>query len=201
MTSTLRKVATETVEFTNSTIENFTNTVLDVVTGVIDGTGKLTHTTADIIDTLVHDVAGEHTAQFFKGMGHIAKQLCDELGGVVEHVPLVGAPGAYVVYRAGDAVCHVIVSVGSITNSTARRTGAVVKKGGDLIVFTLAAANEVLKEVTGDVLDLVNIITVGKKRGRSASSKKGRGGSRRQRATRRRTRNVRRARRSRSVRN
>ena len=66
----------DTFHFSDDVVTKFADTVLDAVTGVIRGTEHVSQTTADIVDTLIHDVAGEHATRFFKGMGHIAKRLC-----------------------------------------------------------------------------------------------------------------------------
>jgi hypothetical protein len=68
-----------------------------------------------------------------------------------------------------------VVAVGTVTGSTTRRVGSIVKKGGDLLVFTLTATRDTLDEVSGDVLDLVNILAVGRKKGSKAARQLSRG--------------------------
>ena len=72
----------------------------------------------------MHNVAGEHTTQLFQGMGHITHRLSEELGDIVEVVPAVGPPVGYVVRRAGDAVCHVVLAVGALAESTSASKSA-----------------------------------------------------------------------------
>jgi hypothetical protein len=163
----------DSVSFSNDVVNNFATTVIGAVTGVVKGTSNVTQTTADIVDMLIHDVAGEHTTRFFKGMGHIAEKLCATLGDVVKPIPIVGSPTAFLVHRAGDTVCHVVVSVGTVAGSVSKRTGQLVKKGADLLVFTLTNSRELLEDVGHVVTDLVSILADGHKKKRTMSQKGG----------------------------
>ena len=149
---------TNTVEFAGDVVNEFVNTVLGTVAGVVDGVATLTNTTADIFDTVVHDVVGVRTTQFFDGVGDISHQVSEKLGDVIAEIPLVGGPVAYVVKRAGDGVYHVVVSVGSLVETVTRRAGEIVRKTGGLAVFTLTAGKDQLLEVGRRVTETVSTL-------------------------------------------
>ena len=78
----------------------------------------------------------------------------NEIGGVVRKIPYVGNATGYVVESIGGGVYHVILSVGKLIGSASRRLGSVAKKTSDLVVFTLDASNNQLKDTTHTVDDL-----------------------------------------------
>jgi hypothetical protein len=160
--------AASAAEFSGEVVNDFVNTVLHTVGGVVDGASIITDATSNILDMVVHDVVGIKTMQVFKGAGDISHKVSEKLGDVVDSVPLLGGPVAYIVRRAGDAVYHVVVSVGTVVESATRRVGAAATKTTDLLVFTLTAAKDELMEIGDDVTDAVSVLT---RRQRKSSSK------------------------------
>ena len=154
----LEEGVTNTVEFTGDVVNEFVNTVLNTVGGVLDGVSTLTTTTADIFNTVVHDVVGVRTSQFFDGVGDISHQVSEKLGDIIAEVPLVGGPVAYVVKRGGDGVYHVVVSVGSLVETSTRRVSDAVRQTAGLVVFTLTAGKDQLLEVGRRVTETVSTL-------------------------------------------
>ena len=186
--------AAKAVEFTGEVINDLVNVVLQAVGGVVQGANLLTNTAGEVTDKLVGGVVGVQATQIFKDVGSAAKDVSDGLGNVIGTIPLVGQPAAFVVQRAGDGVYHVIVSVGNVTGSSAKKVGQIAKKTTDLIVFTLSSGQEEIEGVGKSVTELVTKLTARSKGGRRSSRRqsrrvrrKQRGGSRRRTQGRRRS--------------
>lgn len=127
----------------------------NVVGGLVDGACSIVDTTGSLVD-----VAGTkldvYATQVFKGAGGLAKQCADSLGNVIRHVPGVGGPVAYVVESAGGGVYHVVVKVGSFASSVVKRTGQVVHKSSDLIVYTLKEGKGAVGDTGTTITELVD---------------------------------------------
>ena len=59
----------------------------------------------------------------------------------------------------GGGAFHVIIAVGKLVGSASRRLGRVAKKSTDLVVFTLNASNDQLKDTATTVDDLVHRVS------------------------------------------
>lgn len=151
------------VGFGGDVVNEFVNTVLGAVSGVVDGANSVTKSTGEIVNMVLHDVVGERTTRLFHGAGGLAKRVSDALGDTVTHIPVVGPRTAYLVQRVGDGVYHVIVSTGNIAESATRRMGELVQRGADLVIFTLNTGKKQMLEVGKDVTDAVSLLTRGKK--------------------------------------
>jgi hypothetical protein len=163
------------VQMSGEVFNDLVNVVLSTVNGVVDSVNTVTRTTGDVVDKVVGDTIGVKTTQIFKNVGSAAKDVSDSLGRIVQVIPLVGGPVAYVVKRTGDGVYHVIVSVGNIAGSSAKKVGEITKKSSDLIVFTLAAGQKEINNVVNAITELVTTLT------RAPNSKKAHGGAYRRR--------------------
>ena len=151
-----------------------------VVNGLINGAGSVVDTAGSVTENVLTDLFDVKATHVFKGAGKLAKQLADNIGGVVRQIPYVGNATGYVVESAGGGVFHVILSVGKLIGSTSRRLGRVAKKTTDLVVFTLHAGRDQIKDTAvsvDDIVDRVGNSLVGRS-GKSAKTLKGAGGGR-----------------------
>jgi hypothetical protein len=167
----LNNGASRAVEMTGDAFSTVVNVVLQALDGVVDGMNTVTNSTGDVTQKIMTGVS-VRTTQIFKNVGDASKEVSDALGRVVDVIPLVGGPSAYLVKRAGDGVYHVIVSVGKITGNSAKRVGQVAKKTTDLLVFTLGSSRAEVDEVGKAVTDLVSKLTKRSRGGGRATSRR-----------------------------
>ena len=149
----------KTVELSGDVMNELINVVLHSVGGIFESVNSVTKASGNITDNVMDNKIGVKTTQIFKNVGVTAKKVSDSLGKVVNVVPLVGGPVAYVVKRAGEGVYHIVVSVGKIAGSTAKKVGNLAKKTTDLIVFTLSAVNDEIQRIGKSVTDLISTLT------------------------------------------
>jgi hypothetical protein len=174
------KAATETVDFARDFSKDVVDALETVVNGLINGAGSVVDTAGSVTENVLTDLFDVKATHVFKGAGKLAKQLADNIGGVVRQIPYVGNATGYVVESAGGGVFHVILSVGKLIGSTSRRLGRVAKKTTDLVVFTLHAGRDQIKDTAvsvDDIVDRVGNSLVGRS-GTSAKTRKGAGGGR-----------------------
>ena len=172
------RAATETVDFARNFSKDVVDALETVVNGLINGAGSVVDTAGSVTENVLTDLFDVKATHVFKGAGKLAKQLADNIGGVVRQIPYVGNATGYVVESAGGGVFHVILSVGKLIGSTSRRLGRVAKKTTDLVVFTLHAGRDQIKDTAvsvDDIIDRVGNSLVGRSR-TSAKTLKGAGG-------------------------
>ena len=148
--------ATETVDFARDFSKDVVDALETVVNGLINGAGSVVDTAGSVTENVLTDLFDVKATHVFKGAGKLAKQLADNIGGVVRQIPYVGNATGYVVESAGGGVFHVILSVGNLIGSTSRRLGRVAKKTTDLVVFTLHAGRDQIKDTAVSVDDIVD---------------------------------------------
>ena len=181
-----------TVNYTGNVATDFVDALQDVVSGLIDGASSVVETTGDVTERLLTDVFDIRATHVFSGAGNLVRRVANGIGGVMREIPYVGNTTGYVVESAGGGVYHVILSVGKLVGSTSRRLGSIAKKSSDLVVFTLNASDEQLRDTTHSVDDLIKRLstTLSGSEGKSLRQAGGRG-RRSRRNARRNTRNVR----------
>ena len=178
--SNTARAATETVDFARHFSKDVVDALETVVNGLINGAGSVVDTAGSVTENVLTDLFDVKATHVFKGAGTLAKQLADNIGGVVRQIPYVGNATGYVVESAGGGVFHVILSVGKLIGSTSRRLGRVAKKTTDLVVFTLHAGRDQIKDTAvsvDNIIDRVGNSLVGRSR-TSAKTLKGVGGRR-----------------------
>ena len=178
--SNAAKTATETVDFARHFSKDVVDALETVVNGLINGAGSVVDTAGSVTESVLTDLFDVKATHVFKGAGTLAKQLADNIGGAVRQIPYVGNATGYVVESAGGGVFHVILSVGKLIGSTSRRLGRVAKKTTDLVVFTLHAGRDQIKDTAvsvDDIVDRVGNSLVGRS-GKSAKTLKSAGGRR-----------------------
>ena len=179
--STVHNTATavgDTVDYGENLSVTFIDALQDVVSGLVDGAGTIVDTTGRVVERMLTDVFDVRATHVFNGAGRLAKQIAYQIGGVVRLVPYVGNVTGYIVESAGGGVYHVILSVGKLIGNASRRLGKVAKKTSDLLVFTLNASNDQLKDSTHTVDDLVRRLsrTLTTREGKSLRQSGGRRG-------------------------
>ena len=176
--SNTARAATETIDFARDFSKDVVDALETVVNGLINGAGSVVDTAGSVTENVLTDLFDVKATHVFKGAGTLAKQLADNIGGVVRQIPYVGNATGYVVESAGGGVFHVILSVGKLIGSTSRRLGRVAKKTTDLVVFTLHAGRDQIKDTAvsvDDIIDRVGNSLVGRS-GKSAKTLKSAGG-------------------------
>lgn len=147
------------IDYGENLTTDFIDALQDVVSGLVDGANAVVNTTGVVTERILSDVFDVRATHVFNGAGRLAKKIADEIGGVVREIPYVGNATGYVVESVGGGVFHVILAVGKLIGSASRRIGSVAKKTTDLVVFTLDAGNNQLKDTTNTVDDLVHRVS------------------------------------------
>ena len=148
-------------------IASFTGDILnDLLQVVVKAIGTLSSLAEVGVDTLGtsarqmgDDVLKVRTTQLFRGVGTTAKNIGEGLGKVVDTVPLMGKPAAYIVENAGKGVHYVVVSVGDLLGEVASRVGRAAGDASNLVVFTLASAHVSLDGISESVQKKVHDLT------------------------------------------
>lgn len=74
-------------------------------------------------------------------VGDLGLKASKELGHVVEVIPILGRPAAYVIKGAGSGIYYVVTSVGHVVGKSVSSVGKVGKDVTDLVVFTIASTS------------------------------------------------------------
>jgi hypothetical protein len=178
-----------TVGYGESLTTDFIDALQDVMSGLVDGASTVVRTTGDVTEQLLTQVFDVRSTRVFNGAGKLARQIANDISGVVRRIPYVGQASGYVVESVGGGVYHVILSVGALVGSASRRLGKIAKKTSDLVVFTLGSSNDQLKATSHTLDDLVRRLShsltvcdahalVGKRKS-TTGSRKTAGGTRR----------------------
>jgi hypothetical protein len=106
---------------------------------------------------------------------NIAKQL----GNVVEIIPVLGKPTAYVVKGTGKGVYYVVTTVGNVAGKGLKTIGKLGKEASNVVVFTLVSTSDLtedlLKEAGLTVKKVSELVNDKKKRRKSKTMKKRKG--------------------------
>lgn len=81
-----------------------------------------------------------------------------ELGEIIEVIPILGIPIAYVVKGTGKGIYYIVTSVGNILGKSLSTVGKIGKESSDLIVFTIystSTATEKTIEESGKIVSKV----------------------------------------------
>ena len=181
-----------TANYAGDVATDFVDALQDVVSGLIDGASSVVETTGDVTERLLTDVFDVRATHVFSGAGNLVRRVANGIGGVMREIPYVGDTTGYVVEAAGGGVYHIILSVGKLVGSTSRRLGSIAKKSSDLVVFTLNASDEQLRDTTRSVDDLIQRMSTTLSGGEGKSLRQA--GGRRLRSQRNTRRNMRRMR-------
>ena len=150
------KSVANTVDFASDFSRDIVDALETVVSGLINGASTVVDTTGKVTEHVLTDLFDVKATHVFKGAGELARSLANNIGGVVRKVPAVGNATGFVVESVGGGVYHVILSVGKLIGSTSRRLGSVAKKSTDLVVFTLTAGRDQVKDTAVSVNDIVD---------------------------------------------
>ena len=145
----------------------------NVIGGLTNGLEIITKTAGNTLNNLSKKL--EITSvKTFKRVGHVGLKVSKELGDVVQVIPILGKPAAYVVKGSGRGVYYVVASVGHVIGKSIRTVGRVTKETSDLVVFTItssSSATEKALKKSGKIIKNVTKMVNGKKK--TKKSKKG----------------------------
>ena len=83
-------------------------------------------------------------------------EMSKKLGKVIQIIPILGNPVAFVVSGATKGVYYIVVSLGNVTGKSIRSTGKVVKTGSDLVVFTIHSTSTTTQSLMKEASDVVH---------------------------------------------
>ena len=171
----MAKSAADAVDCGNVIASDFVGALSDVTTGLVDGATTVVDTTGRITERVLNDVFDVHATHVFHGVGQLAKQIADALGGVVRRIPYVGNGAGYIVESIGGGVFHVVVEVGKFITRAGVRTGKVARKSSDLVVYTLTAGRNQVTDTRDSIDDLLKRLadSVTMRKGKSFRSRGG----------------------------
>jgi len=81
------------------------------------------------------------------------------LGNVIEIIPILGKPTAFVVKGAGQGVYYVVTSVGDVVGESIKTVGKIGKKASNVVVFTLISASDLTEETIKEAEKTIRKVT------------------------------------------
>ena len=165
------------VDCGNIIASDFVGALTDVTTGLIDGASAVVDATGKITERVLNNLFDVHATHVFHGAGKLAKQIAESLGGVVRRVPVLGNIAGYIVESVGGGVYHLVLKVGKFITGAGVRTGKIVRKTTDLVVYTLSAGRNQITDTQESIDDILKRIadSVTTRRGKSLRSAGGGG--------------------------
>lgn len=175
------KSVADAVDCGNVIASDFVGALSDVTSGLVDGATTVADTTGKITEQILNDIFDVHATHVFHGVGSLAKQIADALGGAIRRIPYVGKGAGYIVENFGGGVFHVVVEVGKFITRAGVRTGKVAHKASDLVVYTLTAGRNQVTDTRESIDDLLKRLadSVTMRKGKSFRSRGGSRGRRR----------------------
>lgn len=176
----------DTLDYGDTITNDFVGALTDVTTGLIDGANTVVNATGAVTERILSDLFHVHATHVFNGAGRLAKQIADELGGIVRQIPYIGNACGYIIESVGGGVYHLVLEVGKFIGRAGRRVGQIAKKSTDLVVFTFTAARNQVTDTRDSINDLVTRLahSLTTRKGKSLRAQ---GGSRRRSMRRRRS--------------
>lgn len=118
------------------------------------------------------------SAKVLSRVGDLGLKASKELGSVIQIIPILGKPAAYVVKGTGRGVFYVVTSVGNVIGKSVRSVGRVGKEASDLVVFTIASTSNLtektLEEAGMTVKKMTRSLTNAKKTRKTKKNRKSR---------------------------
>ena len=158
-----------------------------IIGGLSNGLELVAEKTGNTLKNMSKDLAISSTKVFHR-VGDLGLTVSRQLGNVVEIVPILGKPTAFVVKGAGRGVYYVVTTVGNVTGKSIKTVGRIGEQVADIVVFTIVSTSNLtektLKE-TGNVVKRITHLVNGRKthkhRKGKGSKKRRRGSSKRRR--------------------
>lgn len=152
----------------------------DIATGIANVIGGITNGTeiiADNIGSSLNNISKDlqvTSVNVLSKVGDFGLTLSKELGDVVEVVPILGKPSAYLIKGSGRGVYYVVTSVGNVVGKGVRSIGRVSKEATDLVVFTIMSASGATENTIKEAGDVVKKVahSFNNKNGKSKTMKK-----------------------------
>lgn len=143
--------------------------------GLSLGLKEVAETAGKTIDNMSKHVAITST-KVFRNVGDLGMNIAKQLGNVVEIIPVLGKPTAYVVKGTGKGVYYVVTSVGNVAGKGLKTIGKLGKEASNVVVFTLVSTSDLtedlLKEAGLTVKKVSELVNNKKKRRKSKTMKK-----------------------------
>jgi hypothetical protein len=108
-------------------------------------------------------------------VGDLGLKASKDLGHIIEIIPILGKPAAFVVKGAGTGIYYVVTSVGHVVGKSVSTTGKLGKDVSDLVVFTIASASSATEKTVDEAGKVVKDVAY------SLTNSKGKGKTRRHR--------------------
>ena len=168
-------VVKSAVKTSGDIVKDLADGLVEVIGGFTNGLEVVVNTVGDTLHT-VSDKVAVRSVHTIKKVGDIAGDITNKLGKVVNVVPILGHPMAYVVKGAGKGVYYVITTIGHVVGKGVKTVGVAGKGATDLVVFTVSTASDVTEKVIGEagetVKNVVHSVVNVKKGGSSCGSHK-----------------------------
>lgn len=155
----------ELMGLTKSFIKTSGNIVNDLALGLSNVIGGITNgleivagKAGSTIQGMSDDVALVST-KVFKHVGDLGMNVAKGLGNVVEVIPILGRPTAYVVKGTGRGIYYVVTTVGDVAGETLKGVGKIGKRAGDVVVFTIVATSNLTEDTIKRAGKMVQRVT------------------------------------------
>lgn len=81
------------------------------------------------------------SVEVFPKVGNMGLETSKRLGNIIQVIPILGMPVAYIISGSAKGVYYIVTSIGNITGKAISSVGKVSKVTSDLIVFTISSTS------------------------------------------------------------
>ena len=163
------------VKGTGNLINDLAIGLSTIIGGVTNGLEIVTSKVGDVLQSFGGNL-GIDSSKVFKRVGDLGVDISKKLGNIVEVVPILGNPVAYVVKGAGSGIYYVVTTVGNLTGQGITEVGKLGKKASNVVVFTVASASDAtegaIKEAGKKLKSVTDMVNTKKSSSKKKSSKK-----------------------------
>ena len=129
-----------------------------VVGGLTNGLEIVAGKTGNTLKKLSHNLAVAST-KVFRRVGDLGLNISKHLGKVVEIVPILGIPTAYVVKGAGKGIYYVVTTVGDVTGKSLKTVGNIGEQLSNVVVFTIVSTSNLTEKTLKEAGKIVQKVT------------------------------------------
>lgn len=146
------------VKTTGNIVNDLTTGLSKVIGGITNGLELVAKATGSTLNNLSKNL--EITSvKVLSRVGDLGLSVSKDLGEVIQIVPILGKPSAYVVKGAGRGIYYVVTSVGNVVGKSVRTVGRVGKEASDLVVFTIASTSSATEKTIEEAGNIVKKVS------------------------------------------
>ena len=145
----LVSISRSLIQTSGNIVNDLTQGLSKVIGGVSNGLELVARDAGNTLNNLGKNLEIV-SVKVVSRVGDLGLKASKDLGHVVEVIPILGKPAAYVVKGAGSGIYYVVTSVGHVVGKSVSSVGKVGKDVSDLVVFTIASASSATEKTVDE---------------------------------------------------